>query len=42
MMNLVLIQADAEEDIDEDNYFIAMMGGAAIKTLLSDLDVCKL
>jgi len=33
-------QADAT-DIDEDNYFIAMMGGAAIKKLLSNLDVVQ-
>jgi len=28
-----------EEEIDNDEYFVAMMGGAAIKTLLSNLDV---
>jgi DNA-directed RNA polymerase subunit beta' len=31
----------SEEDIDEDNFFHASMGGAAIKSLLSDLDVTK-
>ena len=30
-----------EEDIDEDYYFIGMMGGAAIKQLLSNLDVTQ-
>ncbi len=33
-------QADSV-DIDEDFYFVAMMGGAAIKTLLTNLDVVK-
>ena len=28
-----------EEDIDEDNFFHAEMGGSAIKTLLSNLDI---
>ena len=31
-----------EEDIDEDNYFIGMMGGAAIKKLLCNLDVVEI
>ena len=30
-----------EEDVDEDNFFHASMGGSAIKSLLSDLDVSK-
>ena len=30
-----------EDDIDEDNYFIGMMGGPAIKELLSNLDVSQ-
>ena len=30
-----------DEDIDEDYYFVGMMGGAAIKQLLSDLDVTQ-
>ena len=33
------IDGATDEDIDEDNYFVAEMGGGAIKTLLSDLDV---
>ena len=35
------IDQASPEDIDEDHYFVAMMGGAAIKTLLSNLDVLK-
>ncbi len=31
----------SEEDIDEDNFFHASMGGAAIKSLLANLDVSK-
>ena len=30
-----------EDDIDEDDFFLAEMGGAAIKTLLTNLDVPK-
>ena len=33
--------AASDEDIDEDNYFIAKMGGEAILELLSKLDVVK-
>ena len=35
------IDQASPEDIDEDHYFVAMMGGAAIKSLLSNLDVSK-
>ncbi len=31
--------AASDEDIDDDNYFVAKMGGEAILTLLSNLDV---
>ncbi len=31
----------SEDDVDEDRYFEAMMGGGAIRRLLSDLDVVK-
>ena len=35
------MDAVSEEDVDEDRYFEAQMGGAAIKQLLTDLDVVK-
>ena len=31
----------SSEDIDEDNFFLAEMGGSAIKTMLANLDVTK-
>ena len=34
-------EATTAEDIDEDNFFHAEMGGSAIKTMLSNLDVTK-
>ena len=33
------IDSATDEDIDEDKYFVAEMGGSAIKTLLTNLDV---
>ena len=35
------IDSASEEELDDDHYFIGMMGGAAIKQLLSDLDVSQ-
>ncbi len=35
------IDAVTEDDIDDDRYFEALMGGEAIRQLLSDLDVVK-
>ena len=35
------IDVASDEDIDEDHYFVAMMGGAAIKQLLTNLDVSQ-
>jgi len=35
------IDQASNADVDEDSYFVAMMGGAAIKTLLFNLDVVQ-
>ena len=35
------IHAASEQDIDDENYFIASMGGYAVKKLLSNLDVVQ-
>ena len=38
-MEITSITTASDEDVDNDNYFVAKMGGEAILKLLSNLDV---